>query len=163
MGSKRLRALTAALLTAALIVPAVALALTPKRPAAGKWEAIVAVGNLTSPGGGFTVSKDRQSISNLHFDVSSAVASGLRCAAGKISVLGKHRLRLTSRGGVTNWIIGQSTPSTSSGITPINVTVRQAGKNTAGNVYLIFGEGGTEHNEGHLTFGACEFSFGAGK
>ncbi len=163
MESKRLRGLTAALLTVALIVPSLALALTPKRPAAGKWKAVVGVGNITSPGGGFAVSKDRESISNLHFDLSSTVASALRCVAGKISVLGKHRLRLTSRGGVTNWILGQSTPSTSSGVTPINVTVREAGKDTAGAVYLIFDEGGTERNEGHLTFGACEFSFGAGK
>jgi hypothetical protein len=79
----------------ALVVSATALA-SVAPPHAGKWK--------ISGGGGFTVSEDRASVSGLHL-------SGSSCGLGKVTVLGKQRLRLVSAGGVSNWIVGFNDPT----------------------------------------------------
>ncbi len=134
-----------ALATVALIVPSLALAFSPPRPASGKWK--------VAGGGGFSVSKDQKSISGFHVKP-SALAN---CGTAEISVLGTHKLRVGSRGGVSNWIVGKGVPRTGSGLIPIKVTVRQAGKTTAGTFYLIFAVGGFKRdNDGSLSFGSCQ-------
>lgn len=158
MRKKTLCVLGAALLTAALVVPALALASTPPRPATGKWK--------LSPSGGFTIGNGGKSISNIHFNVTSAVASTTGCTAGKITVLGKHKLRVTTSAGYSNWILGHGTtkPEAIGGVAPIKVTARQGGKNVAGTVAIVFAVlNHRSENDGYLTVGSCSFNFSAKK
>jgi hypothetical protein len=141
------------LIIGVLVVPALALAAVPPRLAAGKWK--------ISGGGGFTVGSDHKSISGLHLKPGAAA----NCGTAPISVLGTHKLAIASRGGYSNWIIGKSTPKTSSGVTPIKVTVRQAGQTMSGTLDLIFAvAGNNKDNSGYLTIGsACLLNLNATK
>lgn len=157
MKNKVMSLFAGGLLAVGLSVPALALAYAPPRPASGKWK--------LGPGAGMRVTNGK-SISGLHFDLSSTEAASAGCPAGKISVLGTHKLRTTSRGGVSNWVLGHSTNAAEplSGIAPIKVTVREAGKTTAGTVALIFAVGGYKRdNDGYMTVGSCQFNFYASK
>jgi hypothetical protein len=86
------------------------------------------------------------------------------CGTGRITVLGSQRLTTASRGGYTNWLVGKSTPKTSSGVTPIKVKIRQAGQTMTGTLDIVFAVGGTKRdNDGDLTFGGCVLSFFANR
>jgi hypothetical protein len=150
--------LAGGLLAVALIVPAVALAYQPPRPASGKWK--------LGPGAGMKVVQGK-SITGIHFDLTSSEAAAGGCSAGKMSVLGTQKLRVASRGGVSNWVLGHSTDAAEplSGIAPVKVSVRQGGKTMAGTVALIFAVGGFKRdNDGYVTVGSsCAFSFYASK
>jgi hypothetical protein len=157
MRNKTVCLFAGALLAAALIVPALALA-SPAPPAKGKWKIL--------GGGGFTISGNGKSISNIHFDVSSSEAATTGCTAGKIIVLGTHKLRVTTSAGYSNWILGHHTakPEAIGGVAPIKVTARQAGTTTAGTVAIVFAVlNHKSENDGYLTVGSCAFDFGAKK
>jgi len=140
-------------LASAVIAPVVALASSaPPRPAAGKWK----IGST----GGFTVSRNRKSISGLH--LTPGPEEG--CGTGTITVSGTQKLTTTSRGGYTNWLVGKSTPKTSSGVSMVTVTIHQAGQTMTGGLDIVFAVGGTKRdNDGELTFGSCVLSFFANR
>jgi hypothetical protein len=124
----------------------------PPRPAAGKWK----IGSS----GGFTVAHNRKSISGLH--LTPGAEEG--CGTGTITVSGSQKLTTTSRGGVTNWIVGKGTPKTSGGVSTVAVTVQQAGQTLAGRLDIVFAVGGTKRdNDGELSFGSCVLSFFASR
>jgi hypothetical protein len=124
----------------------------PPRPAAGKWK----IGKT----GGFTVAHSRKSISR--FYLKPAPDDG--CGTGKITVSGSQKLTTTTRGGYTNWLVGKSTPKTSSGVTPLKVRVHQAGQTMTGTLDIVFAVGGTKRdNDGDLAFGGCVLSFFANR
>jgi hypothetical protein len=134
------------------IVPAVALAFTPPRPAAGNWK--------INGGGGFKISHDKKWLSSLHVKPSSADG----CAKGTITVAGRQKLGTASRGGVTNWIVGRNTPRIGEGVSTSKVKVHQGGKTHKAGLDLIFGIAGfAGDNDGTLSFGTCLVSFTAHK
>lgn len=158
MRNKTFYLFASALLAAALIVPALALASGQAPPAKGKWK--------IAGGGGFTISGNGKSISNIHFDLSSSEASTDGCTAGKISVLGTHKLRVTTSGGYSNWILGHHTtkPEAIGGVAPIKVTARQAGTTTTGTIAIVFAVlNHKSENDGYITVGSCGFNFYAKK
>jgi hypothetical protein len=149
----RVRLLVTSVVASAVISPSIATASSvPSRPAAGRWK----IGSH----GGFIVAHNRKSISGLH--LTPGPEEG--CGTGTITVSGTQRLTTTSRGGFTNWIVGKSTPKTSSGVSMVAVTVHQAGQTMAGRLDLVFAVGGTKRdNDGELTFGSCVLSFFANR
>jgi hypothetical protein len=140
-------------LVSAVIAPVMAFASSaPPRPAAGKWK----IGSA----GGFTVSPNQKSISGLH--LTPGPEEG--CGTGTITVSGTQKLTTTSRGGYTNWLVGKSTPKTSSGVSIVKVTIHQAGQTMTGGLDIVFAVGGTKRdNDGELTFGTCQLSFFANR
>lgn len=123
-----------------LALAAVALAVVPARPAAGKWK--------FDTGGGFTVNHARTKISGIH------LAAGTCGATEPVYVLGSHKIHTTSRGGVTNWIVGKGV-SGGDGIANVKVTVKVGAQKFAGGMYLIWGVGGfARDTEGLLQFGS---------
>jgi hypothetical protein len=92
-------------------------------------------------------------------DLSSAAAATDSCTAGKISVLGTHKLHLHVADSVGNWILGRKTGAEEGlfgNIAGIKVTVRQGGTTTTGTFTIIFGYmvGDKIVNEGALTIGS---------
>lgn len=149
----RTRRLLTLVIASTVIAPVGALANSgPPRPAAGKWK----IGST----GGFTVSHNQKSISGLHL----APGPEEGCGTGTITVSGTQRLTTTSRGGYTNWLIGRSTPKTSSGVSTVKVTIHQAGQTMTGGLDIVFAVGGNKRdNDGELTFGSCVLSFFASR
>jgi hypothetical protein len=135
----------------ALVVSATALAAVAA-PQAGKWK--------ISGGGGFTVSKDRKSISGVHL-------SGSSCGLGKITVLGTQKLRLISQGGVSNWIVGFSDPKRTNpkdlhGLVGQKVEIRSGKKKLQVRLDLIFAVAGEKRdNTGDLLINGCDLFFSA--
>jgi hypothetical protein len=127
----------------ALAVPAVALAFAPLGN--GHWK--------ITGGGGFTV--NGRNVSGMHL-------SGTSCQLGKLTVLGSQRLRLSTQGGYTNWVIGTPDPSRKNpneigGIVPQKVKIRSGGKTIAGSVEIVFAVlGQPSDNTGVLTVDGCE-------
>lgn len=139
-----------AALLAVTLIPAVAHASGPSRPAAGRWRLDV--------GGSFQVAHNRKSISHFHL---KKLAAAFGCGTAPIDVLGSQALTRLSRGGVTNWSVGRSSRKASGGVAPVKVIVRQSGVKTAGTLKLVFDVGGDPGgpNEGELDFGACQLTF----
>jgi hypothetical protein len=135
----------------ALVVSATALAAVAT-PHAGKWK--------ISGGGGFTVSKHRASVSGLHL-------SGSSCGLGKITVLGKQKLRLISAGGVSNWIVGfndpkRTNPNDLHGVVGQKVEIRSGKKKLRARLDVIFAVGGYQRdNSGDLLINGCDLAFDA--
>jgi hypothetical protein len=135
----------------ALVVSATALAAVAP-PRAGNWK--------ISGGGGFTVSKDRASVSGLHVS-----ASG--CGLGKITVLGKQKLRLISAGGVSNWIVGfgdpkRTNPNDLHGVVGQKVEVRSGSKTLHARLDVIFAVAGYQRdNSGDVLINGCDLAFDA--
>jgi hypothetical protein len=135
----------------ALVVSATALAAVAP-PHAGKWK--------ISGGGGFTVSKDRGSISGLRL-------SGSSCDPGKITVLGKQKLRLVSEGGVSNWIVGFSDPKRTDpndlhGVVGQKVEIRSGKEKLHARLDVIFAVAGYQRdNSGDLLINGCDLAFDA--
>jgi hypothetical protein len=121
-------------------------------PRAGKWK--------ISGGGGFTVSKDRASVSGLHVS-----ASG--CGLGKITVLGKQKLRLISAGGVSNWIVGfgdpkRTNPNDLHGVVGQKVEIRSGSKTLHARLDVIFAVAGYQRdNSGDVLINGCDLAFDA--
>ena len=122
---------------AALVAPAVA-ATDSAAPAAGAY--------VFQGSSGFTVNAARTTVSKLRLSFTVANADGADCwsstlPAGKltITVSSPLKLRPATRGGTTSYIVGRSTPKTSSGITPIPVTFHLSTGGTAkGTLDLVF-------------------------
>jgi hypothetical protein len=137
----------------ALVVSATALAAVPA-PHAGKWK--------VSGGGGFTVSKDRRSISGVHLPGSS-------CDLGKITVLGKQKLRLTTAGGDSNWIVGfgdpkRTNPNDLHGVVGEKVEIRSGTKTLHARLDVIFAVDGEQRdNSGDLLINGCDLFFNASR
>jgi hypothetical protein len=135
----------------ALVVPAAAPAAVAP-PHAGKWK--------ITGGGGFTVSKDRASISGVHL-------SGSSCGLGKVAVLGKQKLRLISAGGVSNWIVGFSDPKRTDpndlhGVVGQKVEIRSGTKKLHARLDVIFAVAGYQRdNSGDLLINGCDLGFDA--
>jgi hypothetical protein len=135
----------------ALAVSATALAAVAA-PHAGRWK--------ISGGGGFTVSKHRTSISGLHL-------SGSSCGLGKITVLGKQKLRRISAGGVSNWIVGfndpkRTNPNDLHGVVGQKVEIRSGKKKLHVRLDVIFAVDGVKRdNSGDLLISGCDLAFDA--
>jgi hypothetical protein len=135
----------------ALIVSATALAAVAA-PRAGKWK--------ISGGGGFTVSKQRSSISGLHLSAPS-------CGLGKITVIGKQKLRLVSAGGVSNWIVGfndpkRTNPNDLHGVVGQKVVIRSGKKKLHARLDVIFAVDGEQRdNSGDVLINGCDVFFQA--
>jgi hypothetical protein len=133
----------------ALVVSAGALAAVAA-PHAGKWK--------ISGGGGFTVSKDRASISGLHL-------SGSSCGLGRVTVLGAQKLRLISAGGVSNWIVGfndpkRTNPNDLHGLVGQKVEIRSGKQKLRARLDVIFAVGGFQRdNSGDLLIKGCDLGF----
>jgi hypothetical protein len=136
-----------------LVVSGTALAAVAA-PHTGKWK--------ISGGGGFTVNKQRASISGLHL-------SGSGCALGKITVIGKQKLRLITQGGVSNWIVGFSDPRRTNpndlhGLVGQKVEIRSGNKKLHARLDVVFAVGGTQRdNSGDLLINGCDLFFDASR
>jgi hypothetical protein len=141
-------------LVVALVVSATALAAVPK-PHAGKWK--------ISEGGGFTVAKNRGSISGLH------VSSGSVCGLGKITVQGKQQLRRVTAAGVSNWIVGfgdphRTNPNDLHGVVGQKVKIRSGNKTLNARLDVIFAiDGAQRDNTGDLLIDGCDLFFTANR
>jgi hypothetical protein len=118
------------------------------------------------PTSGFTVTAARTSVAKLHFRFTVAQADGADCwsetlPAGSltISVATALKLHTARRGGVTSYIVGRSTPKTSSGVTPIPVTFSLSTGGTAkGTLDLVFSADKPSTGEGGITIADCTFA-----
>lgn len=136
-----------------LVVSATAFAAVAA-PHAGKWK--------IAGGGGFTVSKNRASVSGLH-------VSGSSCGLTKITVLGQQKLRLISAGGVSNWIVGfgdpkRTNPNDLHGVVGQKVELRSGTKKLHARLDVIFAvDGDQRDNSGDLLINGCDLFFNASR
>jgi hypothetical protein len=138
----------------ALLMPALALAVSAPRPAAGNW---------SIPGnGGFTVNAAGTAVSGFHF---RSV-----CGHKKVTVIGSQTLHLSDVSGVTNWLVGypdptRKNPNDASGVVPQKVKFRTGGKTISGRIDLVFAVSGyPQDNLGLVEMpGGCDSSFSATK
>jgi hypothetical protein len=131
---------------ACLVVPAVALAAPPSRPAAGRWK--------IDSKHGFHVTKNRKFVYGFKIP-------GATCASSTIHVLHQQRLHRTTAGGVTNWLVGRGDPKRTnphdqSGVVPALVKVRVGKKLKYARLSFIFGvDGNKRDNSGELEISDC--------
>lgn len=128
-----------------------ALAAVPA-PKAGHWK--------IAGGGGFAVSSDHKSMSGFSIP-------GASCNLGKLAVNGKQQIRLTSAGGVSNWIVGfgdpkRTNPNDMHGVVGQRVTIKSGKKTLHGRLDVIFAVvGNTRDNSGDLLVAGCDIPFTA--
>jgi hypothetical protein len=145
----------AALVAAAVLVPVAVAATDPARPPAGAY--------TMGAKSGFTVNKARTSVSGLRFVVASGPETTDDCTSatlptGKLTLsIAKHlKIVAAHRGGYTVYIVGRSTPKTSSGITPIPETFKlSSGGTVKGTLSLTFSADHPKSGDGQIVVAGC--------
>ena len=150
LGATRAGRRIAVAVAVAVAVPAVALAAAHPPPAAGEWKLLQGTAPLVI--GGFTISHNGQSISNIRL----TPVQDPSCGTGEITFAGAHKLhRYSPQGAYTSWILGTTKGRS---LVPANLTAHQAGRTFTAHLYLVFAIGGVKKdNGGQLEFGggAC--------
>jgi hypothetical protein len=150
LGATRAGRRIAGILAVAVAVPAVALAAPHPPPSAGKWKLLQGTAPLVI--GGFTISHNGKSISNIHL----TPVQDPSCGTGEITFAGAHKLhRIPTKGAYPSWILGTTKGRV---LVPAKLTAHQAGRTFTAHLYLVFAIGGVKKdNGGQLDFGrgAC--------
>lgn len=130
---------------------------TPK-PVPGAWK-VVDLFEITA-GGGFTVTRTGR-VRGIRVNPASGASTG--CGTDAITVKGTFRLRRTTRGGFTSWIVGRSAPATSDGVKTIPATITRAGKSEPGRIKLVFAYDSRRKGGGELSYEGCTLEFNTRK
>ena len=133
-------------IAAALVVPAVAGAATPKPPS-GKYK-------VSFHGTGSLRVKEKKltSLSIVPKDDDTA------CGTAGIKLRTVHSLTTVTRAGVTNWIVGKATPTKADAYQLVKTKIRIDGVDQKAKIKLLWREG-NKFGSGQLAFGGCELDF----
>ncbi len=143
---------TAAALAATLAGPVTAA--PAAKPIPGAWK-VVDLFDITA-GGRLTVTR-KPTVKDLRVTPGTGASTG--CGTTPVSVKGPLRMRKTTRGGFTSWIVGRSAPATSDGVKPIAVTVVRGDERLDGKIKVIFSYDNRRTGSAEVTFGGCTLEF----